>query len=126
MCLQKITTIHLWQCGRSTHWQNQNCGFEESNGTPEAAVVALFIKKALTGDELHVHGTGAQTRDFQFVGDMVTAYRRLALSERADDKRPLFLTRGRKYNLGTGRDTSIDHLADMIISISASFQKKTH
>ena len=107
----------------NTFGPNQNCGFEESNGTPEAAVVALFIKKALTGEDLHVHGTGKQTRDFQYVADMVTAYRRLALSERVDEK-GLYFHRGRKYNLGTGRDTSIDQLADMIISISGSSSRK--
>jgi nucleoside-diphosphate-sugar epimerase len=109
----------------NTFGPNQNCGFEESNGTPEAAVVALFIKKALTGEDLHVHGDGRQTRDFQFVGDMITAYRRLALSDKVDEN-GLYYHRGKKYNLGTGRDTSIDRLADMIISISGSNSKKVN
>ncbi|MFP4400629.1 MAG: GDP-mannose 4,6-dehydratase [Candidatus Woesearchaeota archaeon] len=109
----------------NTFGPNQNTGFDSSNGSPDAAVVALFIKNAIQGKDLHIHGTGEQTRDFQFVGDAVQAYRMLALSDRKDESGKYYF-RGKKYNLGTGIQTDIITLADKIIKISGSTSHKIH
>ncbi|KAF0815865.1 UDP-glucose 4-epimerase [Bacillus sp. ZZV12-4809] len=44
---------------------------QDTNG--EAGVVAIFIKRAITGQSLNIHGDGFQTRDFVFVKDVAKA-----------------------------------------------------
>lgn len=40
----------------------------------EAGVVAIFIDRLLAGQPCTIHGTGEQTRDYVFVGDLVRAH----------------------------------------------------
>ncbi|MFP4400625.1 MAG: GDP-mannose 4,6-dehydratase [Candidatus Woesearchaeota archaeon] len=96
----------------NTYGPNQNSGFSD------AAVVALFLKKALTGETLYVHGDGTQTRDFQYAGDAVRAYRMLALARCSEDMEYKYT--GMQFNTGTGKMTPIRHLADMVISLTDS------
>lgn len=65
----------------------------------EAGVVAIFAERILRGVEVTVFGDGEQTRDFVFVDDVVDAFVRAA-------------TRGGGLvcNIGTGRETSVNHL----------------
>ena len=65
----------------------------------EAGVVSIFAGKLLAGEQCTIFGTGAQTRDFVFVDDVVDAFFRAA-------------TRGGGLlmNIGTGRETSVNEL----------------
>ena len=64
--------------------------------TGEAGVVAIFCSRALAGKRPTIYGDGKQTRDYLYVGDVVTAF--LAAVD-AD-------TPG-TWNIGTGVETSV-------------------
>ncbi|MGQ9687497.1 MAG: NAD-dependent epimerase/dehydratase family protein [Desulfobaccales bacterium] len=66
------------------------------NGMGEAGVVAIFIEKFLAGQQPIINGDGRQTRDFVYVGDVVTA-NLLALE----------YPHSGIFNIGTGRETDI-------------------
>ncbi len=65
----------------------------------EAGVVAIFAARLLAGEECTIFGDGTQTRDFVYVDDVVDAFARAA--RRGS---------GLLMNVGTGRETSINHL----------------
>src|SRR4051794_11070923 len=69
----------------------------------EAGVIAIFCGKLLEGARPTVFGDGTQTRDYDWVGDVVAA--NLAATE-ADTPGP--------YNVGTGRETSVLELVDIL------------
>jgi UDP-glucose 4-epimerase len=79
----------------------------------EAGVIAIFCGKLLDGGRPTVYGDGKQTRDYDFVGDVVAA--NLAAAQ-AD-------TPG-AYNVGTGRETSVLELVEVLREIGggASFE----
>jgi UDP-glucose 4-epimerase len=67
----------------------------------EAGVVAIFLKRFLSGEQPKIFGDGKQTRDYVYVVDVVRAT--LAAAERD----------GGVYNVGTGRETSVVELFDL-------------
>ena len=67
----------------------------------EAGVVAIFTGKLLAGEPCTIFGTGAQTRDFVYVDDVVDAF------VRAGEKGSGLLA-----NIGTGREVSVNELYD--------------
>jgi UDP-glucose 4-epimerase len=71
--------------------------------TGEAGVVAIFCSRALGGQQPTIYGDGTQTRDYVYVGDVVTAF--LAA---ADAGRP------GTWNVGTGIETTVLRLAAAI------------
>jgi UDP-glucose 4-epimerase len=62
----------------------------------EAGVVAIFCGALLAGSTPRVFGDGLQTRDYIFVGDVVSAFIAAAESETAGT-----------FNIGTGAQTSV-------------------
>ena len=78
----------------------------------EAGVVAIFCGLLRNGGRPMVFGDGLQTRDFVYVGDVVAAL--LAVVERlaggADGV-------GEVYNVGTGRETNVLELVEILASI---------
>ena len=67
--------------------------------TLEGGVVAIFLDRLRDGREVEIFGDGLQTRDFVFVGDVVTAL--------------LVAAAGREggiYNVGSGVETSVIEL----------------
>jgi UDP-glucose 4-epimerase len=66
----------------------------------EAGVVAIFCSRVLAGERPIIYGDGRQTRDYVYVGDVVTAF--LAA---ADAGRP------GTWNIGTGIETTVLDLA---------------
>lgn len=73
------------------------------NGMGEAGVVAIFIEAILAGRTPKIRGDGEQTRDYVFVGDVVqTAVRALASG------------RTGTWNVGTGVETSVNRLFELI------------
>ncbi len=64
----------------------------------EGGVVAIFLEQLARGEETVIYGDGSQSRDFVYVGDVVTAT--FAAVGRA----------GGPYNVGSGNDTTIGDL----------------
>ena len=67
----------------------------------ESGVVAIFANKLLAGERPTIFGDGEQTRDYVFVDDVCEAF------VRAGDKGG-----GLVVNIGTGIETSVQHLFD--------------
>ena len=78
---------------------------------PYCGVVAKLFSAALAGEPLLIHGDGEQTRDYTFVDDAVAATLSAAVSPKAT---------GQAYNVGTGVETSVNRLAELIAEISDS------
>jgi len=76
---------------------------EKQNPNGEAGVVAIFIGKILKGERPFIYGDGNQTRDYTYVGDII-------------DGTILSISRGNGgcYNLGTGKETSVNELYSII------------
>ncbi|MGE5412939.1 MAG: NAD-dependent epimerase/dehydratase family protein [Syntrophomonadaceae bacterium] len=73
------------------------------DGTGEAGVVAIFSEAMLGNRPLKINGTGDQTRDYVYVGDLVEAAARAAKSDRSG-----------VWNLGTGVETSVNRLFSVL------------
>ncbi len=74
-------------------------------------VIPKFILRALADRPLIVHGDGSQTRDFMFVKDTARWLANLASVDRLA---------GQTVNIGTGRDTSVNELAQLILELTGS------
>lgn len=82
--------------------------------TPYVGVLTIFITRLLRGESITIFGDGQQQRDFIHVQDIVAGTRA------TPGKAP-----GR-YNLGTGRGTSLNELAAMVLTRLAPGQKAMH
>jgi UDP-glucose 4-epimerase len=71
------------------------------------SVVAAWLRAALAGEPVAIHGDGQQTRDFVFVADLAAAV--VAALEAPED-----VVAGELFQVGTGRETTINELADTI------------
>lgn len=92
------------------------CRFFNSYGPGEVPgryrnVIPNFIWRALNNEPLIITGTGEETRDFIYVDDLVDGLVRAALTSAAW---------GEAFNLGTGVQTRIIDLAQMIIQACES------
>jgi UDP-glucose 4-epimerase len=84
-----------WRGTAATVWRN---------------VIPTFVYKALTSQPLQLEGGGLDSRDFIYVGDIVRGL--LACATRGNP--------GDVYNLASGVETTIRHLAEEIIRIAGS------
>jgi UDP-glucose 4-epimerase len=80
----------------------------------EAGVVAAFSHALVTGQPLTVYGDGAQTRDMIYVADVAAA--NIAASRCAVV--PLTHVDARAYNIATGAETTINHLATALSDVA--------
>lgn len=80
-------------------------GPRQDPGSEYAAVVPRFIEKALNGERPTIYGSGNQTRDFTYVGDVVRANLRAADSEAAS---------GRVFNVASGQQRSLLEVVDSL------------
>lgn len=69
------------------------------------SVVANFLRQAIAGEPLTVHGDGGQSRCFTYVDDTVRGTLSAAFTPEAE---------GMVFNLGSTRETTILELAEMI------------
>ncbi len=81
----------------------------------EAGVVAIFAQKLLHGEQPVINGNGRQTRDFIFVEDVVEAN----LAAMGKDARGT-------YNVGTGVETSVNELFQMLAELIQPGSKALH
>ncbi len=86
---------------------------QDSKG--EAGVISIFISKLLKNEDLVVFGDGEQTRDFVFVKDVVNA--NLMVMEKNLDG---------IYNIGTGKEISVNELAKMLLKLTNKKSKIVH
>lgn len=72
------------------------------NSNREAGVISIFMNNIFSGKQLVINGSGNQTRDFIYVKDVVRAN--------------LFSLKGLSgiYNVGTGIETSVNDIVEMI------------
>jgi nucleoside-diphosphate-sugar epimerase len=74
-------------------------------------VIPTFVRQALAGEPLIVHGDGSQTRSFTWVGDVVSGL--LALIDEPQSV-------GQVFNIGNGAEVSIRDLARRVIAMTGS------
>jgi UDP-glucose 4-epimerase len=79
----------------------------------EAGVIAIFTQQLVEGKPLTVFGTGKQTRDYIFVGDVANAFY-AAASQAPPPAGPL---ESRAFNIGTGIETSVLEVAERLATI---------
>lgn len=70
--------------------------------------IPRFITSALLNEPLTIHGTGGNTRDWNYVYDLCRAFDKVI---HADLKK----VKGEIINIGTGIDTSVKEIAQMIV-----------
>jgi len=81
---------------------------------PYQGVLAIFIGNVLRGEPITIHGDGRQTRDFVYVADVVDAWMRVLDADAAF---------GRVFNVGSGRETSVNELADAVLTACGESRK---
>jgi UDP-glucose 4-epimerase len=81
----------------------------------EGQVVAIFCRKMLGGRPCTIYGDGAQTRDFVYVDDVVSAY--LAAREKGS---------GELVNVGSGRELSVNELYQRLAELTRTRQEPVH
>ncbi|MGH7230846.1 MAG: SDR family oxidoreductase [Nitrospiraceae bacterium] len=81
----------------------------------EAGVVAIFTQKMLNGEQPIINGNGRQTRDFVFVEDVVEANLAVMGQEIQGT-----------YNVGTGRETSVNDLFRLLSECTGCGWKGVH
>lgn len=80
-------------------------------------VISKFFDAALRGKPIQIHGDGEQTRDFTYVSDSVDATILAALSPKAE---------GQVFNVGSGKETAINQLAEMINTLCGNRSEIVH
>jgi UDP-glucose 4-epimerase len=73
-----------------------------------APVIGIFFRQLAAGEPLTIVGDGEQKRDFVYVGDVATANIMAATSDLNSEHY------GQVYNVGTGRNYSVNELAAMV------------
>ncbi len=81
-----------------------NYGPRQNEGS-YAGVIPVTIKRIMEGGAPVIYGDGNQTRDFTYVTDTADATIRIYENES---------TRGRVVNLGSGRETSVKRIVELI------------
>ncbi len=92
-------------------------GRGQDPANPYCGVVAKFIEALFQGHPPMIHGDGDQTRDFTFVDDAVEATLLAATSDRAI---------GEVFNVGTGVETRVNQLAELLIRITGVPVRPAH
>ncbi len=85
--------------------------------SPYSGVISIFADRAMAGRELTIFGTGEQTRDFVYVGDVARAVARACLSGEGDRA---------VINIGTGREITVNELAGTIVRLCGQGSKILH
>ena len=86
---------------------------ERQDARGEAGVIAIFLDRLRRGRALTVFGTGEQTRDFVYVGDVVRA-------------NLLALKREGVFNIATGVETSVNELIEVIAGVTGVVPRVEH
>jgi UDP-glucose 4-epimerase len=79
-----------------------------------APVVGLFLKQSKNGEPLTIVGDGEQRRDFTHVSDVVNANIMASCPTYSKGMYPEPRNFGQVYNVGTGKNYSVNEIANMI------------
>ncbi len=79
----------------------------------EAGVVAIFAQKILAGEQPLINGSGAQTRDYVYVQDVVAA-----------NLAALTYNKSGSFNVGTGIETSVLEIFDAVRDAAGSDKQR--
>jgi UDP-glucose 4-epimerase len=80
----------------------------------EAGVVAIFLGALAAGEQAHIFGDGDQTRDYVYVGDVARA----TVSALGQE--------GGVFNIGTGREVSVNELYELCRQAAGSDAAAVH
>ncbi|KHL93563.1 NAD-dependent dehydratase [Paenibacillus sp. IHB B 3415] len=89
--------------------------FQRTGG--EGGVVAIFIHNKLKGESLNIYGDGTQSRDLVYVEDCADFVVEAGYSDQLH---------GEIVNAGTGKDITINHLAELISNGQAPIHHIPH
>ena len=89
--------------------------FQKTDG--EGGVVAIFINNVLHGRDVNIYGSGEQTRDLLYVKDCADFVVESGYSQKVN---------GKIVNAGTGRDVTINELANIICGSKAKINHVKH
>ena len=81
----------------------------------EAGVVAIFTRRLLSREKARINGDGKQTRDFVYVGDVAEANSRALVSDAVGS-----------FNVGTGIETDISTIFQLLKRLTGSNQPEEH
>ncbi len=81
----------------------------------EAGVVAIFCQRMLRGEQPVINGNGMQTRDYIYVSDVAEAHMAAMNAELSGI-----------YNVGTGRETTVNQLFRHLTSLTDSTAREVH
>lgn len=103
---KRVGEMYLEFCARAwglsyTSLRLSNVYGPRQNPHGEAGVIAIYCERLLAGNDIVVNGTGEQTRDFVFVGDVAEAVG-LSVERRVVGE----------FNIGTAKETSVLFLAN--------------
>ena len=87
-------------------------GPRQNPGSVYAAAIPIFIANAEKDEPIIIYGDGEQTRDFIYVKDVVAANIHLAQSKLSG-----------VYNMGCGKNTTINNIVKQIIKVTNSSSK---
>ena len=82
---------------------------------PYSGVIMKFVDRLKRGEEPIIYGDGEQTRDFVFVGDVVDACMRAMCRKDCV---------GEVINVGSGVETSVNELADVLVELFGLYDVK--
>ncbi|WP_428267777.1 NAD-dependent epimerase/dehydratase family protein [Haliangium sp.] len=85
--------------------------------SPYSGVISIFADRAMAGQPITIFGSGEQTRDFVYVGDVARAVVRACLADDADQA---------IINIGTGVETTVNQLAETIVRLCQSNSQVSH
>jgi len=74
----------------------------------KSSIVAKFIRQALNKETLEIYGDGAQTRDFIYIGDLISALR---LAVTTDD------IGGEAFQIASNQETTIGEITEKMVEI---------
>jgi len=116
LAVEKYLFFYKFQYGFNyTILRYANIYGPRQNNKGEAGVVAIFTTKLLAGEQPVINGTGKQTRDYVYVGDVVRA-NLLALNDDLCDI----------YNVGTGKETDVNELFLKLNNITKGNKEEKH
>ena len=84
----------------------------------QPGVISKFIRNVLENTPIVINGDGKQTRDFVFIGDVISAFE--CAIKHIDGKK------GNIYNIATGDSVSIEEIAKLIVQKSGKEIKIKH
>jgi UDP-glucose 4-epimerase len=88
----------------------------------EAGVVAIFCNRLQSEETLTIFGDGEQTRDYVYVGDVVSANMLASDAPRGEGEG----LDSRAFNVGTGVGTSVNRLADILEKVAGTAPGRDH